>query len=84
MKLISYENEKVKDLKLKKQMKGTKEMSKFTLYPSKYQSPYGANKQTQFQRIYERLGFSFIQQNKRNYLILISGLNYSALPNSTL
>ena len=41
MKSISMEMTKVPDLKLKKQMKGTKEMSKFTLYPSKYESPYG-------------------------------------------
>jgi outer membrane protein insertion porin family len=35
------DNEEVADLKLKKQMKGTKEMSRFTLFPTQVQSPYG-------------------------------------------
>ncbi|MFN0082682.1 MAG: outer membrane protein assembly factor, partial [Ferruginibacter sp.] len=34
-------NEEVTDGKLKKQMKGTKEMSRFTLFPDKVVSPYG-------------------------------------------
>ncbi|RYG52883.1 MAG: outer membrane protein assembly factor, partial [Chitinophagaceae bacterium] len=34
-------NETQPDLKLKKQMKGTKEMTKFTLFPEKVISPYG-------------------------------------------
>ncbi|HSB93564.1 MAG TPA: POTRA domain-containing protein, partial [Flavitalea sp.] len=38
-----YDNVVVPDLKLKKQMKGTKEMTKMTLYPSKVQGPYGSN-----------------------------------------
>lgn len=33
-------NENIKDIKLKKQMKGTKEMTRFTLYPQRYTSPY--------------------------------------------
>jgi outer membrane protein insertion porin family len=35
------DNEEITDLKLKKQMKGTKEMSRFTLFPAKITSPYG-------------------------------------------
>ncbi len=34
-------NDKISDNKLKGQMKGTKEMSRFTLYPIKYTSPFG-------------------------------------------
>ena len=34
-------NESLPDQKLKKQMKGTKEMSRFTLYPPKLDNPYG-------------------------------------------
>ena len=33
----------VSDMKLKKQMKGTKEMSQVTLYPTDKDSPYGKN-----------------------------------------
>ncbi len=36
-----YGNDNVSAAKLKKQMKGTKEMTKITLFPSKQQSPYG-------------------------------------------
>lgn len=35
------DNYSVEDKKLKKQMKGTKEMTKITLFPDKIQSPYG-------------------------------------------
>jgi outer membrane protein insertion porin family len=38
-----YGNENVSDLKLKKEMKGTKEMSKLTLNPAKSASPFGTN-----------------------------------------
>ncbi len=43
-----YGNEAVSDLKLKKEMKGTKEMTKMTLHPSKTQSPYGDNERLSF------------------------------------
>ncbi|MEN9571503.1 MAG: hypothetical protein RL172_2734, partial [Bacteroidota bacterium] len=33
-------NDNIKDSKLKKQMKGTKEMTRLTLHPQRYQSPY--------------------------------------------
>ena len=35
------DNNELSDAKLKKQMKGTKEMSRFTLFPDKVYSPYG-------------------------------------------
>ncbi|CAN5774629.1 POTRA domain-containing protein [soil metagenome] len=38
-------NENIGDLKLKKQMKGTKETSRFTLYPPPMTSPYGDSAQ---------------------------------------
>ena len=38
-----FNNEAVTDLKLKKEMKGTKEMTRITLYPNKVPSPYGVN-----------------------------------------
>lgn len=38
-----YGNETVTDLALKRQMKGTKEMSRFTLHPVRTPSPYGTN-----------------------------------------
>ncbi|MDB5251832.1 MAG: hypothetical protein JWP27_1001 [Flaviaesturariibacter sp.] len=41
--LSFYGNESVSDIKLKKEMKGTKEMSKLTLNPAKSTSPFGTN-----------------------------------------
>lgn len=52
-----YGNEAVSDLKLKKQMKGTKEMSQFTLHPSKTPSPYGVNEPMSFKEYISDLGF---------------------------
>ncbi len=43
-----YNNENVSEIRVKKQMKGTKEMTKFTLYPSTQKSPYGDNKPYSF------------------------------------
>jgi len=39
-----FGNENVRSIKLKKQMKGTKEMTKMTLFPSQYVSSYGPKK----------------------------------------
>ena len=50
-----YDNAEVPDLKLKKQMKGTKEMTKMTLYPSRVQGPYGTNEPMSFQE-YRKAG----------------------------
>lgn len=61
-----YGNEEVDGLKLKKQMKGTKEMSKLTLNPSKYQGPYGpsANKLS-FKEYVKDWGFLSLSKTKR-------------------
>src|SRR6476469_7238019 len=50
-----YDNAEVNDLKLNKQMKGTKEMTKMTLYPSKVQGPYGSNEPMSYKE-YRSLG----------------------------
>jgi outer membrane protein insertion porin family len=52
-----YGNEAVGDLKLKKQLKGTKEMSKFTLHPSDTPSPYGSNERMPFKDYVKDFGF---------------------------
>ena len=39
-----FGNDMVSETRVKKQLKGTKEMSKMTLYPSQEASPYGVNK----------------------------------------
>ncbi len=43
-----FGNENIRSSKLKKQMKGTKEMSRMTLFPSTYHSPYGPIKNYTF------------------------------------
>jgi len=52
-----YGNESVTDSRLKKQMKGTKEMTKLTLYPSHTSSPYGVNKPLSFNEFLAKKGF---------------------------
>src|SRR5690606_19810892 len=52
-----FGNETVPDLKLKKQMKGTKEMTRITLRPIDYQSPYGINESTTFEEYMNDYGF---------------------------
>jgi outer membrane protein insertion porin family len=52
-----FGNENVEELKIKKQMKGTKEMMKFTLFPSKIPSPYGENKNVSFKEYVNNWGF---------------------------
>ena len=52
-----FGNETVPDLKLKKQMKGTKEMTRITLRPIDYQSPYGINESTTFEEYINDFGF---------------------------
>jgi outer membrane protein insertion porin family len=59
-----FDNEKVTDQKLKKQMKGTKEMTKFTLYPSRYQSPYGPKKIPSFKQYVKDWGFLSLSKTK--------------------
>lgn len=59
-----YGNENIEDLKLKKQMKGTKEMSKLTLYPDETKSPYGENKPFSFNQYMRDWGFLSLSKTK--------------------
>jgi outer membrane protein insertion porin family len=52
-----YGNESVGDLKLKKQMKGTKEMNKLTTHPDETSSTYGKNDRMSFGEYIKSLGF---------------------------
>ncbi|HEY1114857.1 MAG TPA: POTRA domain-containing protein [Chitinophagaceae bacterium] len=52
-----FGNETVPDLKLKKEMKGTKEMAKVTLNPTEVPSPYGTNERISFEEFMKDLGF---------------------------
>ncbi|MCR6719359.1 MAG: outer membrane protein assembly factor [Chitinophagaceae bacterium] len=58
-------NETVNALKLKKQMKGTKEMSKLTLFPTKYQSPYGNTRNLSFKEYVNDWGFLSLTKTKQ-------------------
>jgi outer membrane protein insertion porin family len=59
-----YGNDQVSDLKLKKQMKGTKEMTKLTLYSTKMQSPYGKNEKLSFADYVKNWGFMSLSKTK--------------------
>jgi outer membrane protein insertion porin family len=59
-----YGNETVKELKLKKQMKGTKEMTKITLFPWTQQGPYGAKQPTRFREYLGDLGFLSVTKTR--------------------
>jgi len=59
-----FGNENVAEGKLKKQMKGTKEMSKFTLYPVEEQSVYGQNKPLSFKEYISQWGFLSFSKTK--------------------
>lgn len=52
-----YGNETVSDLKLKKQLKGTKEMNKITLHPDEAAGAYGKNERMSFKEYFKELGF---------------------------
>ncbi len=59
-------NENAEELKLKKQMKGTKEMSRFTLYPVSVKNPYGDSaKKVTFKEYIKDLGFLSISKTKQ-------------------
>lgn len=62
-----YGNETVPDLKLKKQMKGTKEMSKLTLHPSETPGRFGKNERMSFAEYISDLGF-LSPSKTRNFL----------------
>ena len=59
-----YGNENVSDIKLKKQMKGTKEMTKFTVHPSQKKHTYGTDQETSFKEYVNDLGFLSITKTK--------------------
>ncbi|HJU46457.1 MAG TPA: POTRA domain-containing protein, partial [Chitinophagaceae bacterium] len=59
-----YDNINVSDLKLKKQMKGTKEMTKFTLFPIQKESAYGVNKKVSFKEYAKDWGFLSLSKTK--------------------
>jgi outer membrane protein insertion porin family len=52
-----FGNDAVSDMKLQKQMKGTKEMSKFTLNPTETASAFGKNQRMSFGEYIRQLGF---------------------------
>lgn len=62
-----FGNETVSDLKLKKQMKGTKEVSRFTLYPQKDSTLFGENPRMTFKQYLHDKGFLSLSKTK-NYL----------------
>ncbi len=60
-----YGNENVDGLRLKKQMKGTKEMSKATLHADNEPSPYGESKPFSFSQYIHEWGFLSLSKTKR-------------------
>ena len=52
-----FGNDNVPGLKLKKQLKGTKEMTKITLFPAKDSSPYGAKKKITWSQFMKDYGY---------------------------
>jgi outer membrane protein insertion porin family len=60
-----FGNESVDAMKLKKQMKGTKEMSKFTLYPSRDTSRFGPKNIPSFSQYVKDWGFLSLSKTKR-------------------
>ena len=52
-----FGNQAVTDPKLKKQMKGTKEMSKITLHPDEVASPYGVNERMPVSEYVKGMGY---------------------------
>lgn len=60
-----YGNKNVDGLRLKKQMKGTKEMSKITLHPDKGVSPFGEKTNYSFNEYIKDWGFLSLSKTKR-------------------
>jgi outer membrane protein insertion porin family len=59
-----FGNQSVTDIRLKKQMKGTKEMTKLTIYPSEDKSTYGENERISFKDYVRDFGFLSITKTK--------------------
>jgi outer membrane protein insertion porin family len=62
-----YDNEDLSDLELKKQLKGTKEMTKITLRPTQTASPFGENPRVTFSDYVRDFGFLSLSKTK-NFL----------------
>jgi outer membrane protein insertion porin family len=60
-----YGNTNLDEVRLKKQMKGTKEMSKITLRPTKDVSPYGTSRKYTFKEYMDEWGFLTLSKTKR-------------------
>ncbi|MEO6612480.1 MAG: POTRA domain-containing protein [Chitinophagaceae bacterium] len=60
-----FGNDNIDGLRLKKQMKGTKEMSKATLHPDEEQSPYGVKKKYSFSEYTKDWGFLSPSKTKK-------------------
>ncbi|HVZ55646.1 MAG TPA: POTRA domain-containing protein [Chitinophagaceae bacterium] len=59
-----FGNEHVSELRLKRQLKGTKEMTRITLYPTHDTSPYGKNNPLSFREYLKNWGFLSYSQTK--------------------
>jgi outer membrane protein insertion porin family len=59
-----YGNENIPEQRLKKQLKGTKEKSRFTLYPEKDSSSYGVHEQPSFKEYLSDVGFLSVTKTK--------------------
>lgn len=59
-----FNNEQVNDLRLKKKMKGTREMTKITLFPSEQQGPYGSNEPMSFSEYLSDAGYLSVTKTK--------------------
>jgi outer membrane protein insertion porin family len=59
-----YGNENVPDIRLKKQMKGTKEMTKITVNPAADAGTYGKNEQMSFREYLNDVGFLSLSKTK--------------------
>ncbi len=60
-----YGNESISDTRLKKQLKGTKEMTKLTLYPSEETGPYGVNTKMSFGDFLSKKGYLVFKRIQR-------------------
>jgi len=78
-----YGNENVEAQRLKKQMKGTKEMSKLTLHPDKAGSPYGEEKNFSFKEWMNEWGFLSLSKTKKlldpYFRFKLSGAKFDAI-----
>ena len=59
-----FGNEAVSEAKLKRQMKGTKELSRITLFPPRDSSSYGVNKEISFKEYIDNWGFLSFTRTK--------------------